>query len=153
MKFRVLVVALLFATAVEATGAAQATQVPQAAQAAPDELKKELAKIQGTWAVTTFNGETVPAEALYLVITGDKYEQWQSGSVDERGTVKLDLKTKPVSMDLVITEGNDAGKTQVGVYELAADMITMTVTLAIAGEKGRPALNQGELNIVMKKVK
>ena len=88
-------------------------------QAAQDDTKKELEKLQGKWAIATFNGQDVPAEAqFFLVFSGDKYEQWNSGSVDERGTIKVDPKTKPMSIDLIITEGNDAGKTQPGVYEL-----------------------------------
>ena len=138
MKLGVLVLSLLFFTS---------------GQAAQDDVKKELAKFQGNWIITSMNGEPVPAEAeAYLVFSGDKYEQWTGDQVDERGTIKLDITSKPMKFDLVIAEGNDAGKTQLGVYELTAD--TLTVSLATPGETGRPAaLYQGALNVVLQKVK
>lgn len=138
MKTVLLVLALVFGTA---------------GQAAQDDVKKELDRLQGNWQVTSFNGEAVPAEAqFFLTFKADKYEQWVSGSVDERGSVKLGVASKPKAIDLVIAEGNDAGKTQLGVYEIEGD--TASVTLAIPGETGRPsALTQGALHVVLKKVK
>lgn len=122
-----------------------------AGQTAQDDVKKELDRLQGSWAITLFNGEPVPSEAgAYLVFTGDKYEQWTGGSVDERGSIKLDPKAKPASIDLVIVEGGDAGKTQLGVYEISGD--TATVALSIPGSTTRPSgVAQGELNVVLKK--
>jgi uncharacterized protein (TIGR03067 family) len=138
MKTGLLVLALVFGTA---------------GQAVQDDVKKELDRLQGNWQVTSFNGEAVPAEAqFFLTFKADKYEQWNNGAVDERGTVKLNVASKPKSIDLIITEGNDAGKTQLGVYEVEGD--TASVTLAIPGETGRPAaLTQGALHVVLTKVK
>ncbi|MEO6223506.1 MAG: TIGR03067 domain-containing protein [Vicinamibacterales bacterium] len=128
--------------------------VVTAGQTAQDDVKKELDKLQGNWAVTTFNGQAVPTEAqAFLVFKADKYEQWNSGAVDERGTIKLDPKTKPLSIDLIITEGNDAGKTQPGVYELTAPD-SLSIGLATPGTTTRPgAVAQAELQVVLKKVK
>lgn len=138
MKLGILALCVLFATS---------------GQAAQDDVKKELDKLQGNWAVTTFNGQSIPSEAgAYLVFNGDKYEQWTGDSVDERGSVKIDPKTKPVSIDLVIAEGSDAGKTQPGVYELSGD--TLSIGLATPGNTTRPsAISQAELQVVLKKVK
>lgn len=138
MKLGILALCVLFATS---------------GQAAQDDVKKELDKLQGNWAVTTFNGQSIPPEAgAYLVFNGDKYEQWTGDSVDERGSVKIDPKTKPVSIDLVISEGSDAGKTQPGVYELSGD--TLSIGLATPGNTTRPsAISQAELQVVLKKVK
>ena len=126
----------------------------QTAPAVQDDVKKELDRLTGNWAVTTFNGQTVPTDAqAFLVFKGDKYEQWNNGAVDERGTIKLNPKTKPLSVDLIITEGNDAGKTQPGVYELTAPD-TLSIGLAIPGSETRPsAIAQAELQVVLKKVK
>ena len=126
----------------------------QTAPAVQDDVKKELDKIQGNWAVTTFNGQAVPTEAqAFLVFKGDQYEQWNNGAGDERGTIKIDPKTKPLSVDLIITEGNDAGKTQPGVYELT-DAETLSIGLATPGTTTRPtAITQAELQVVLKKVK
>jgi len=138
MKLGVLVLSLLFF-------------VP--GQAAQDDVTKELAKFQGDWIISSMNGEAVPAEAeAYLVFKDNKYEQWTSNQVDERGSFKIDLSSKPAKVDLMITEGNDAGKTQLGVYELSGD--TLTVSFALPGETGRPAsVNQGALNAVLKKTR
>lgn len=124
-----------------------------AGQPAQDDVKKEFDKLQGNWAVTSMNGQEVPAEAgVFLTFQGDKYEQWVSGNVEERGSIRIDTKTKPFSIDLVITEGNDAGKTQPGVYELNGD--TLSVGLTMAGNTARPAtVAQGELQAVLQKVK
>jgi uncharacterized protein (TIGR03067 family) len=139
MKFAIFALSLLFVTA---------------GQAPPDDVKKELDKLQGNWALTTFNGQAIPTEAqAFLVFKGDKYEQWNNGAVDERGSFKVDPKTKPMSIDLIITEGNDAGKTQPGVYEFT-DAETLSVGLATPGNTTRPAaIAQAELQVVLKKAK
>lgn len=123
-------------------------------QIAQDDTRRELDKLQGNWAVVAFNGQDVPAEAqAYLVFSGDKYEQWNNGSADERGTIKIDPKTKPMSIDLIITEGNDAGKTQPGVYELT-DSTTLSIGLTAPGNTMRPsAIVNAELQVLLKKVK
>jgi uncharacterized protein (TIGR03067 family) len=123
-------------------------------QPAQDDTKKEMEKLQGNWVIATFNGQDVPAEAqFFLVFNGDKYEQWNNGSVDERGTIKIDPRTKPMSIDLIITEGNDAGKTQPGVYELT-DSTTLSIGLAVPGNTTRPsAIANAELQVLLKKAK
>lgn len=119
-----------------------------------DDTRKELEKLQGKWAIATFNGQEVPAEALlFLVFTGDKYEQWNNGSVDERGTIKIDPKTKPMSIDLTIIEGTDAGKTQPGVYELT-DSTGLSIGLSVPGNTARPsAIANAELQVLLRKAK
>ena len=126
----------------------------QTAPAVQDDVKKELDRFQGNWAVTTFNGQTVPSESgAYLVFKGDKYEQWTNNVVDEKGSIKVDPKAKPASIDLIITEGNDAGKTQPGVYEFT-DADTLSVGLALPGGTTRPAaIAQADLQVVLKKAK
>ena len=123
-------------------------------QIAQDDTKKELEKLQGSWAIVAFNGQDVPAEAqFFLAFNGDKYEQWNNGTVDERGTIKVDPKTKPMSIDLIITEGSDAGKTQPGVYELS-DSTTLWIGLTVPGNTTRPsAYANAELQVMLKKVK
>ncbi len=122
---------------------------------AQDDTKKELEKLQGNWAIASFNGQEVPSEAQsFLVFSGDRYESWNNGSVDERGTIKIDPKTKPMSIDLIITEGNDAGKTQPGVYELTDSTTTLWLGLTAPGNTTRPAaFANAELQVVLRKVK
>jgi len=125
-----------------------------AGQTGQDDVKKELDKLQGNWAVTQFNGQQVPSEAqFFLVFKGDKYEQWTMGNADERGSIKVNPAAKPKSIDLIITEGNDAGKTQPGVYEII-DAETLSIGLAIPGNTTRPtAIANAELQVTLKKAK
>jgi uncharacterized protein (TIGR03067 family) len=111
----------------------------QSGQAPPqaDAAKKALEQLQGNWRVTSFNGQDAPGGAeLFLVIKGDKYEQWTNGTVEEKGALKLDGSTKPMSIDFSITDGNDAGKLQLGLFDLTGD--TLSLAFAAPGNPTRP---------------
>jgi uncharacterized protein (TIGR03067 family) len=106
--------------------------------AAQTSVPKELAAFQGTWVIVTVNGQ--PAEGgpeVTLTIAGDKYNQGINGEIVERGTIKVDATKKPMTIDLDIAEGNDAGKLQLGVIEVSGT--TMTGNLGTPGAKERPA--------------
>jgi uncharacterized protein (TIGR03067 family) len=97
------------------------------------------AALQGTWAVTSLNGQAIPdgAPELTLTFSGNKYHQTLAGQVNERGTFKVDASKKPMTIDLAITEGDDAGKTQLGIIEVTGD--TMRCNLDTPGAGQRPA--------------
>jgi uncharacterized protein (TIGR03067 family) len=123
-------------------------------QAPPqDDAKKDLEKFQGNWLIQTMNGQSVPPEAeAYLVFKGDKYEQWNGNDVSERGSFTVDGKAKPMTIDLIITEGGDAGNTQLGLVEFNGDV--MSVGFAAPGVRTRPAtFDQAELYATLKKAK
>lgn len=105
---------------------------------AQDGLSKELTSLQGTWVITMLDGEAVPAgnPEVALTIEKDKYSQTLDGQVIERGTIKVDGSKKPIAMDLIITEGNDANKTQLGVLDIGEK--TIRFKLNTAGETKRP---------------
>ena len=108
---------------------AQATQTP---------VPKGLESLQGTWSVMSVNGEAAPAGMDFtLTVTGDKYVSIQNGAVDERGTLKVDPTKKPMTIDFIITEGQDQGKTQLGLVEVTGD--TVRFHLGGPGEGTRPA--------------
>jgi uncharacterized protein (TIGR03067 family) len=128
----------------------------QTAQTAPpsaDAARKSLDQIQGTWQVATFNGQDAPAGVdVHLTFTGDKYEQWANGSMEERGTFKLNPAAKPMSIDLMIAEGSDAGKLQLGLYEIAGD--TLSLSFSAPGDPVRPKTPaDGVIVAVLKKGK
>ena len=106
---------------------------------AQDGLSKELTSLQGTWVITMIDGEAVAAGAaeVALTIEKDKYNQTLDGQVIERGTIKLDASKKPIAMDLIITEGDDANKTQLGALEIGEK--TIRFKLATPGATTRPA--------------
>jgi uncharacterized protein (TIGR03067 family) len=111
-------------------GAAQGARGAAPAPAAD----KALAMLQGTWAISSINGQT-PAP-MSLAFKGDKYEQTVQGTVNERGVIKVDGAKKPVTIDLIIQEGSDAGKLQPGIVEVTGD--TMKLKLAFPGVTARP---------------
>ena len=123
-----------------------------AAPSAKAPLAKALASIQGSWQLTSGNGQDVPAGTdVSLTFDGDKYFQTQNGSVVERGAVKL-AAGKPMAIDLIITEGNDRDKTQLGVVEVSGD--TMKGKFAAPGAAERPtdfAVSDGAFVFAAKK--
>lgn len=99
---------------------------------------KALAGLQGTWVLTSINGQDVASSgmSMTLVFADDKYSQTVNGEVNERGTIKLGADKKPMTIDLIITEGSDANKTQLGLIEVTGS--TMKLKLALPGETDRP---------------
>ena len=67
--------------------------------------------------------------SMSLVIKDDKYEQVTNGTTDESGSVKLDATKKPMTIDLMIEEGNDAGKLQLGIIEVTGDAMKVKLNL------------------------
>ena len=94
--------------------------------------------LQGTWVITSINGQATPegSPEMTLTFTGDKYHQTLGGEVNERGTIKLDKSKKPMMIDLIIAEGDDAGKTQLGIIEVSGD--TVRANLDTPGLQQRP---------------
>ena len=127
------------------------------AQEAPkDAAAKALASVQGVWTVVTIGGQSLADGGMdmSLTFTSDKYAQTMNGVVNERGTIKIDPGKKPMTMDLHIQEGDDAGKLQLAVF--AVDAGTMTLHLNQPGATDRPAdlaAREGYFLVVLKKVK
>ena len=112
--------------------------------------------LQGVWTVLTTNGQAMAdlGMTMTLTITGEKYVQALNGSVNERGTIKVDQSKKPMTIDFNIMEGDDTGKPQVGLVEVAGD--TMTMKLGVPGNTTRPsgmAAEEGFFLVTAKKSK
>ena len=105
---------------------------------AQDTVPKELVPLQGTWIITSANGQDVSGQGpvAALTFTGSKYTGTIDGDVNERGTIKLDATKKPATIDLNIVEGDDAGKLQLGVVEITGD--TLRMKLSTPGVPTRP---------------
>jgi uncharacterized protein (TIGR03067 family) len=96
-----------------------------------------VAALQGTWVITSINGKA-PAEGaseMTLTFTDDKYHQTFAGQVNERGTIKIDASKKPTTIDLIIAEGDDAGKTQLGIIEVKGDTVRANLDRPGAGQR------------------
>jgi uncharacterized protein (TIGR03067 family) len=108
---------------------------------------KALAPFQGTWVLSGPNGEEmIPGGELALIITGDKYAQSVNGEINERGSMKIDFAKKPMTLDLIITEGADAGKTQLGLIEIKGD--TMMGVLNAPADTNRPTALSAEGGLI-----
>ena len=110
-------------------------------------VQQAIEKGQGTWVITSVEGEGLPAGVhVALVLNGDKYQGLKQGKIDERGTIKVDSTAKPMTIDFVIAEGTHAGKTQLGLVEITDDR--MTLVLGEPGAAARPtALTQSPLGL------
>jgi uncharacterized protein (TIGR03067 family) len=96
-----------------------------AAPPQPDEAKKELARLQGTWEMAGLevNGEEVPPKKLAgttLVIRGDKYTV-KVKSTTHATTFKLDPTKNPKAIDMYFPDGPNLPKLSKGVYDLEGD--------------------------------
>ncbi len=150
------VLALPAALAAQATKPAPAKPAPNKPAAGKASPNKQAAALQGTWLVVSINGnQAAPGTPeLTLTFTGDKYHQSVGADVNERGTVKLDASKQPMTIDLAITEGQDAGKVQLGIIDVAGDEMRANFDTPNAGK--RPAdfqPGQGTLSIVAKRKK
>jgi len=115
---------------------------PLLAQDAKDEaIKKDRKQYEGTWQVVLLevNGNKAGEEdAKKITVINEADGKWAleaEGKVVARGTSVIDPTKKPKTVDLKITEGDDKGKTALGIYEFSAD--TRKVCLAPPG-KERP---------------
>ena len=62
------------------------------------QVAKGAAALQGTWAVSSVNGEEpTPGNELTLTFEGNKYHQTYGGKVNERGTFTVDAAKKPMT--------------------------------------------------------
>jgi uncharacterized protein (TIGR03067 family) len=93
-----------------------------------DAAKKELEKFQGEW-------HLVQSDEITLKIKGAEYV-FDGGGQVEKGRFKFNPAVTPAEVDVDITEGTDAGKKQVGIYELKGDKVKFC--FALAGETKRP---------------
>jgi uncharacterized protein (TIGR03067 family) len=136
MILRIAVAIVLAASSLSAqTPAGQAGQAKPSTTAAV--VPAALKPLQGTWVLTTPDGQPLmDSGELTIAITGDKYAQAVAGAVNERGTIKLDTTKTPTWIDLSITEGDDAGKTQVGLIEVSGGV--MKGVFGMAGSTTRP---------------
>jgi uncharacterized protein (TIGR03067 family) len=104
--------------------------------------KKDLEKIAGKWQPTSLQAGEVrmtdaQMKATTLVIDGDKYTVTIKGEKDtaetDKGTLKIDVLAKPMSMDITSTAGPNKGKVMLAIYEISGD--TLKVCYDLDGKK------------------
>jgi uncharacterized protein (TIGR03067 family) len=105
--------------------------------------EKGAPKIEGSWLAISAvaDGKKVPDEfiakfMLTLAFKDGKYAVSAGGKQQESGTYKADTSKKPATLDMMVEEGKDKGKSQLAIYKIDAD--TLTVALGEAGSGIRP---------------
>jgi uncharacterized protein (TIGR03067 family) len=132
-----------------------------AGDARDEAIKKDRKKYEGTWQVVSLevDGKQTPEEdARKITVVNEADGKWAievGGKVVARGTSEIDPTKKPKAVDLTVTEGENSGRTTLGIYEFKDD--SRTVCLAQPG-KGRPTefaapAGSGHILAVLKRVK
>jgi uncharacterized protein (TIGR03067 family) len=108
---------------------------------APEEARKELKRLQGTWvmAALEIDGRPVPEDQLRdttLTIRGDKYIVKSKGKTYEVAFT-LDPRQSPKAIDLSFPDGTNVPKKGAGIYQLEGD--TFTLCRRQAPGQDRPA--------------
>jgi uncharacterized protein (TIGR03067 family) len=92
-----------------------------------EDAKKDLDKLQGTWALVSgerdgkkFTEEEVKKTKLF--IKGDTFRIPESSvATSDDGTIKIDPSKKPKEMNATTGSGPDKGKIWQGIYKLRGD--------------------------------
>ena len=126
------------AAALALTAIAAIPLVAAQERSAPPKPIGIMAQLQGTWTLTTVNGESTAGsgEEILTTITDNKYERTTNGQVFERGTFKIDESKTPMTLDVSITDGPNAGQSLSGILQLNGK--TVTAKFAEPGSAARP---------------
>jgi len=92
-----------------------------AASAGEDALKKDYEQLQGTWTVVSMemDGKFLSEERrkkTKVTIDGEKFT-FDTGVDTHEGLYKLDPSKDPKTLDIVITRGDEKGKTYLAIYK------------------------------------
>ncbi len=95
-----------------------------------DLAKEELARHQGTWAVTSFvrDGEETPKEiasSIVRIVEGDHVVWKREGKSFAGTSLVLDPTTDPKSLDVIPDGGPSKDKRVLGIYKLEGDVLTI----------------------------
>jgi uncharacterized protein (TIGR03067 family) len=98
-------------------------------------MASDLDKLQGTWHITALEsgGQKIPAPVdATVVLEGRRFKSLGMGAPFE-GTVEIDDRKKPKTLDLVFSAGHAKGTRNVGIYRIDKD--GWTLCLATEGTK------------------
>ncbi len=100
---------------------------PRPAAKASSSATAELTadRLQGQWRMVSVgkngnfaNPDDMSAANILFEVKGDTYTVSVSGNTVEQGTIKFDLSQTPAHMDQHVTEGDDKGKSHLGLVRL-----------------------------------
>ncbi len=113
------------------------------------DAKKELDLLQGDWKVESAlesggkNGSEDDIKALLVTFKGDNMKITNKGELVEENRIKIDAAKSPKTIDFIHLDGAEKGKTELGIYKLESERLTLCVNDA---GKERPtafALKEG----------
>ena len=99
------------------------------ARAAESEaVKSEMTKLQGHWIMVSgsVDGQPIPEETrkqIKRVYKDDELTVMMGEELFFKAKVTIDPSKKPRTIDYQMKEGNNAGKTQLGIYEFEGDKL------------------------------
>jgi uncharacterized protein (TIGR03067 family) len=87
------------------------------------EVKKEMAVLQGEWSMVSgsADGQPMPDEMrkqMKRVCKGDETLTTMGGQMFMKAKIAIDPSKKPKTIDYRMTDGFTKGKTQLGIYEV-----------------------------------
>jgi uncharacterized protein (TIGR03067 family) len=97
-----------------------------------DIIRKDMEQLQGEWTMIAGerDGEQLPEKILKTgkrVANGDLTIISVNGTTMMKGTFTIDPTHSPKTIDYVLTEGRNKGKTQLGIYEFDGDTLKFCV--------------------------
>jgi uncharacterized protein (TIGR03067 family) len=112
-----------------------------AADAAQDAAKKDAMQLQGEWKLVSGerNGQPLPEDVVKSAtrtFKGDESTVTVNEMVVLRAKITLDPSKKPKTIDYKIADGENEGKTVLGIYEVDGD--TAKFCSAVPGATERP---------------
>ena len=107
-----------------------------------DEIKKEMARLQGEWSMVSgeIDGQAMPAELIKgakRTAKDDETTVTVGGQLFLQAKFTIDPSKKPKTIDYTMTGGPTKGKTQLGIYEITGEGETVKFCFASPG-KDRP---------------
>ncbi len=93
-----------------------------------DASKKDMSQLQGEWTMLsgTADGMSLPSELLSdskRVCKGDELTVTVGGQLVMKAKITIDASKTPKSIDYNVSGGPNAGKKQLGIYELDGDTL------------------------------
>jgi uncharacterized protein (TIGR03067 family) len=94
---------------------------------------QDLERLQGAWGLVRMvvDGKEVTDREVKtsyrLTFEGGRYAMQIAGRVQTKGEYRIDAAREPKVMDITPSEGEDRGRTQLGIFRLEADTLTLCV--------------------------
>jgi uncharacterized protein (TIGR03067 family) len=104
-----------------------------AGESSEEAVKKEIAKLQGTWSVVSaeWDGNKAPEakiKMVKIVFQQDKIIRHQGDKTVETEDYKVDPSKNPKSIDVTYLEGERKGESSQGIYSLDGDTLKICMS-------------------------